>query len=190
MLYTGRAQGKLDLQDMTSEVGLSGSAGPGGVDSVDLQNWLLRFGKESLALREEIAEWASWLANDSPPWAAYQAVMASRLIAMDKRPGVRPVDMGELLRRLLAKVILHAVGPEATTACDNRNLCAGLKAGIEGAVHALRDGWASNLADSNGDCPGLEPRSSYYPDAPQSVHPSGSPRSAQRHPDAAGGLLP
>jgi hypothetical protein len=46
---------------------LSGSAGPGGVYSVDLQNWLLRFGKESLAIQEEIAEWASWLVNKSPP---------------------------------------------------------------------------------------------------------------------------
>jgi hypothetical protein len=55
---------------------LSGSAGPGGVDSVDLQNWLLRFGKESLALQEEIAEWASWLANASPPWAAYRVQYA------------------------------------------------------------------------------------------------------------------
>jgi hypothetical protein len=96
-----------------------------------MQNWLLRFGKESLALREEIAEWASWLANDSPPWATYWAVMACRLIALDKSPGVRPVGMGELLRRLLAKIDLHAVGATATAACDNLNLCAGLKAGIE-----------------------------------------------------------
>ena len=29
---------------------ISGAAGPGGVDAVDLQNWLLRFGKESEAL--------------------------------------------------------------------------------------------------------------------------------------------
>jgi hypothetical protein len=30
-------------------------------------------------------------------------------------------------------------------ACDNLNLCAGLKAGIEGAVHALRDAWEEDL---------------------------------------------
>ena len=35
---------------------LSGAAGPGEVDAVDLRNWLLRFGVESQALREEMAE--------------------------------------------------------------------------------------------------------------------------------------
>jgi hypothetical protein len=109
--------------------------------------------------------------------------MACRLIAWDKQPGVRPVGIGELLRCLLAKIILHAVGPEATTACDNLNLCAGLKAGIEGAVHALRDARDSDLADppsltssddeaSDDDCPALEPRSSLFPHTPTSATPA------------------
>jgi hypothetical protein len=45
----------------------SGATGPSGVDAVDIQNWFLRYGKESSALREELAEWASWLANQHPP---------------------------------------------------------------------------------------------------------------------------
>jgi hypothetical protein len=124
---------------------LSGAAGPSGVDAVDLQNWLLRYGKESSALWEELAEWASWLANQHPPWAAYRARMACRLVARDKEPGVRPVGIGEIFRRLFAKAILLLVGREATSACDNLNLCVGLKAGIEGAVHALRDAWEEDL---------------------------------------------
>ena len=46
---------------------LSGAAGPGGVDAVALQNWLLRFGSESEQLRQEFAEWTRWLANTHPP---------------------------------------------------------------------------------------------------------------------------
>jgi hypothetical protein len=46
---------------------LSGATGPSGVDAVDMQNWLLRYGKESSALREELAEWTSWLATQHPP---------------------------------------------------------------------------------------------------------------------------
>jgi hypothetical protein len=42
---------------------LSGAAGPSGVDAVDMQNWLLRYSKESIVLWEALAEWASWLAN-------------------------------------------------------------------------------------------------------------------------------
>jgi hypothetical protein len=71
--------------------------------------------------------------------------MACRLVALDKEPGVRPVSIGEIFRRLFAKAILLVVGREATSACDNLNLCAGLKAGIEGAVHALRDAWEEDL---------------------------------------------
>jgi hypothetical protein len=118
---------------------LSGAAGPGGTDAVDLRSLLLRFGTESAAFREEMAAWASWIANDSPPWAAYRALMAARLIALDKSPSVRPVGIGEIYRSLWAKTILAVVGSQATAACDNLNLCAGLAAGIEGAVHAVRE---------------------------------------------------
>jgi hypothetical protein len=41
-----------DVEAVSSR--LSGAAGPGGTDAVELSNWLLRFGRESKALREEI----------------------------------------------------------------------------------------------------------------------------------------
>ena len=118
---------------------LSGAAGPDGVDSVDLRHWLLRFGKESEALRLEMAQWTEWIANAHPPWAAYRAMMAGRLVALDKQPGVRPVGIGSIFRRLMAKCVIKAIGRQATTVCGSLNLCAGLPAGIEGAVHAVRE---------------------------------------------------
>jgi hypothetical protein len=45
-------------------------------------------------------------------------------------------------RRLWAKCLLKAIGSQATAACGNYNLCAGLHSGIEGAVHAARDVFA------------------------------------------------
>jgi hypothetical protein len=45
---------------------LAGAAGPVGTDAVDLANWLLCFGRESEALREEMAAWTTWLANTAP----------------------------------------------------------------------------------------------------------------------------
>jgi len=75
---------------------LSGMAGLGGTDVVDLQNWLLCFGAESEAFREEMASWTNWLANETPPWPAYRALMAGRLVALDKQPGIRPVGIGEI----------------------------------------------------------------------------------------------
>jgi hypothetical protein len=130
-----------DVEAVSSR--LAGAAGPGGTDAVDLANWLLRFGRESESLREEMAAWANWLANTSPPWAAYRAVMANRLVALDKQPGTRPVGIGEVYRRLWAKCLLKAIGSQATASCGNFNLCAGLQAGIEGAVHAVRGVFAN-----------------------------------------------
>ncbi len=109
---------------------LSGAAGPGGTDAVELFNWLLRFGWESETLRTEMADWTKWLANTHPPWAAYWALMANRLVALDKEPGTRPVGIGEVYRRLWAKCLLKAIGSQATAACGNYNLCAGLEAGM------------------------------------------------------------
>ena len=92
-------------------------------------------------LRLEMARWTEWLANEHPPWAAYRAVMACRLVALDKQPGTRPVGIGEIYRRFMAKCVLMVVGHQATVACGNLNLCAGLPAGIEGAVHAVQEFW-------------------------------------------------
>ena len=63
--------------------------------------------------------------------------MACRLVALDKQPGVRPLGIGEVWRRGLAKCILVICGEDAKSACGSTNLCAGLKAGIEGALHAV-----------------------------------------------------
>ena len=63
--------------------------------------------------------------------------MACRLFLLDRRPGIRPVNIGETLRRALAKLVMRAAGEQAKTACGNLQLCAGLEAGIEGATHAV-----------------------------------------------------
>ena len=60
-----------------------------------------------------------------------------RLVALDKCPGVRPVGIGEVWRRAIAKCVLGECGDDAKAACGSTQLCAGLEAGIEGAIHAV-----------------------------------------------------
>ena len=117
---------------------LHGSAGPSGVDSTAFTSWLLRYGDASTALREEMAAWLHWLANCCPPWSAYRALMAKRLVALDKQPGVRPIGIGEIMQRLLAKIVIKDCMTQAKQTCNKTQLCAGLEAGIEGAIHAVR----------------------------------------------------
>ena len=70
--YTGRPPEltPVDITDdtVTAVAGrLSGSAGPGGTDSVSLQHWLLRFGAASAELRLIVGDFVEWLGNGRPP---------------------------------------------------------------------------------------------------------------------------
>ena len=105
---------------------LSGAAGALGVEAIELVNWLLLFGCELEDLRVVIARLDDWVANSSPPRSAYCALMACRLVVMDRSPGVLPVVIGETLRRDLAKLVMRTDGDQAKTACGNFQLCAGL----------------------------------------------------------------
>jgi hypothetical protein len=92
-------------------------AGLGGTDAHALQQWLLRFRKASCTLQQAFAKLVEWLANTFPPWAAYRALMAGRLVALDKCPGVRPIGIGETWPRLAAKATLLLSGSDAKELC-------------------------------------------------------------------------
>ncbi len=111
---------------------LAGSAGLGGTDSHAIQHWLLRFGTASQKLCTVLVEFTNWMSNCFPPWPAFQALMAGRLVALDKCPGVCPLGVSENWRRAIAKTLLLVAGNEAKEACSIDHICAGLKAGIEG----------------------------------------------------------
>ena len=56
-------------------------------------------------------------------------------MALEKRPGILLIGIGKIWHRLLAKCVLKVADAEAKDAYGNMQLCAGLEAGIEGAVH-------------------------------------------------------
>ncbi len=65
-------------------------------------------------------------------------ILASRLIALDKNPGVRPISIGDTARRIIAKATLNIIRGDIQEAAGSLQLCAGQLSGIEAAVHAVR----------------------------------------------------
>ena len=66
-------------------------------------------------------------------------LLACRLIALDKNPGVRPIGIGETPRRIIAKALLAVTRNDILETVGSTQLCAGQIAGAESAVHAVRE---------------------------------------------------
>eukprot|EP00919_Chromeraceae_sp_WS-2016_P005969 GHVR01013979.1.p1 GENE.GHVR01013979.1~~GHVR01013979.1.p1 ORF type:complete len:467 (+),score=48.41 GHVR01013979.1:1308-2708(+) len=118
---------------------------------------MLKFGKLSLTLREATATLTNRLTNTVVPWTDIHGLMANKLIAIDKKPGVRPIGIGEALRRLIAKAVLLETKEEAQIACGTIQTCTGLPGGVEATIHTARQihtenkhkGWGILLVDSS-----------------------------------------
>jgi len=71
------------------------------------------------------------------------SLLACRLIALDKHPGIRPIGIGDTARRIIAKAVLYVVRPDVQEASGCIQLCGGQIAGIEAMVHAVRKAFKS-----------------------------------------------
>lgn len=129
---------------------LRGSSGPGGTNADQWKDYLLRHGKSSERLRVSVAALASRLSNTIVEWKEINALMANRLIALDKCPGVRPIGVGECLRRILGKCLALATGTDVEDVCGTKQLCTGMKSGIEGSIHVMSDLFQRNSSDGWG----------------------------------------
>ena len=129
---------------------LQGGAGPGGCDAFHWCDRLLRYGASSARLRDTVAGLCRWLCNSIVAWDEVRALLASRLFALDKCPGVRPIGIGETLRRVIGKAICMATRLDATLVCGSDQLCAGLRVGIEGAIYAMHELFETHQDQSTG----------------------------------------
>ena len=69
------------------------------------------------------------------------AFLGCRLIAFDKNPGVRPIGIGEIPRRIVAIAVLSVIGGDIQEAAGSIQLCSGQTSGIEAAVHAMNEAY-------------------------------------------------
>jgi hypothetical protein len=64
------------------------------------------------------------------------------LIALDKNPGIRPIGIGEMERRIIGKAIIRILKETIVAACGTDQLAAGQEAGIEAIIHSMTEVFA------------------------------------------------
>ena len=116
-----------------------GAAGPSGVDAFAWQRLCSSFGNTSVGLCNSLASVARYLATSEIDPTFLAPFVACRLIPLDKNLGVRPIGIGDVPRRILAKAILYCIGDDVAEAAGPLQVCAGQVAGCEAAIHAMRD---------------------------------------------------
>ena len=116
-----------------------GSAGPSGLNSSCWRQMYSSFKGASSNLCHALTGLAQLLATKVVDPVGIAPFLASRLVTLDKQAGERPIGVGEVLRRIVAKAILAITKNDIENACGFLQKCSGMPAGIEAAVHAMQE---------------------------------------------------
>ena len=130
---------------------MKGAAGPSGTDS-DLWKRILcskAYGKLSDNVCDSIARMCRRLCTEYVDPISITSLVACRLIPLDKNPGVRPIGIGECLRRIMGKSVTNFLRPEIISSVGPLQLAAGMEGGCEAAIHAM------NSLFQEDDCEGI-----------------------------------
>ena len=113
-------------------------APPSQLDPIQYQYLLSnrKYKVENRELRTQIAIFARKLATETlDPLEAYVSCL---LIPLDKNPGVRPIGVGEILRRIVGKCIGWVLKEDIQLAAGPLQTATGLQSGAEAAIHSMR----------------------------------------------------
>jgi len=116
----------------------------GGPTQIDMDTWRLMicsksYSTHSQKLADEIATLARRLAMDTIPHDHISTFPACRLVPLTKKDNsIRPVAVGECLRRINAKTFTGLPKEDITHAVGTRQVCAGQESGIEAAIHTVK----------------------------------------------------
>ena len=118
-----------------------GASGPSNFDANDWRGIVgsRSFGTSSNDLCVAIANLAKKLCTESADDDSVAALMGCRLLPLDKNPGLRPVGVGEVLRRISGKMVVFVLRPDLQENAGDLQLCAGQQSGCEAGIHAMHD---------------------------------------------------
>jgi len=103
-----------------------------GENGTDLRIALARVIDLRIALARVIRKMCTEIKDDS-----LGPLLASRLIPLDKRLDLRPIGVGEFLRKIMGKVVMSVVKPDIIAGSSRAQMC-GHNSGSEAAIHAMK----------------------------------------------------
>ena len=115
-----------------------GAAGPSSMDAANWRKICTSFHSASDVLCDALVTCARRIATKDVDPISVEAYVACRLVPLNKQPGVRPIRIGEVVRRILGKAILEIVGSAVESAVGCLQLCGGQECGVEAAIHAVK----------------------------------------------------
>ena len=116
---------------------MHGSAGPSGVDADGWKKMLTCYTTASNRLCSALARAARHLCTVNLEGTDLTALTAARLIPLDKRPGIRPIAVGEVHRRIICKAVMKVIEWDVRKVTAPLQLCVGIPSACEAAVHSM-----------------------------------------------------
>ena len=129
----------------------SGSGGPTKIDADTWKHILYSksFTTQSQVLANEIAVLARRLCTEDLQNEYISTLLACRLVPLMKDDnGVRPVGVGETLRRIIGKCIIQVLSHDIQVAGGTLQTCTGVEAGIEAAIHAMQKTFSEDWCEA------------------------------------------
>jgi hypothetical protein len=136
-------------EDLVKKAALrtKGGSGPSGLDADGWRRILAsnNYGTVNIDLRRSFARVIQKLCikkievDTLNSKTSIEALLACRLIPLDKNPGLRPIGVGEVLRRIAGKVVMQVVKSDVTKAAGCLQTCAGQESGSEASIHAMNE---------------------------------------------------
>ena len=118
-----------------------GGSGPSAMDAEGWRRILTskQFGNSTSNLCKAIVRMTRKLCTVEDEHESLEAFVARRLVPLDKNPGLRPIGIGEIVRRIAGKVVVSTIREDITESVVWVQVCAGQETGSEAAVHAMNE---------------------------------------------------
>ena len=140
-------------EDMVRDAALrtKGLGGPSGIDANGFRRIITckSFKRSGTELCGAIASMTKRLCTEYVDPRGLEAILANRLIPLDQgERAVRPIGVGEVLRRIMGKCVTKVTKPDVIDASGSLQVCAGHKSGSEAAIHAMRELFEHDNSDA------------------------------------------